>query len=85
MINKIEKMNRMRKNFLFGILIGMVLSFALFMFPVINSVLPFDWLTNRNQAPYISNSACLSLLEISKPTTTATTYTGRIYGTSTSS
>ena len=54
-------------------------------FLVINSVLPFDWLTNRNQAPYISNSACLSLLEISKPTTTATTYTGRIYGTSTSS
>jgi len=54
-------------------------------FPVINSMLPFDWLTNRDQAPYISNSACLALLEVVKPATTATTYTGRIYGTSTSS
>lgn len=54
-------------------------------FPVINSVLPFDWLTNRDQAPYIPNSACIALYEIVKPATTATSYTGRIYGTSTAS
>lgn len=53
-------------------------------FPVINSLLPFDWLTNRNQAPYIPNDACIALYELCKPSTTATTYTGQIYGTSTS-
>lgn len=53
-------------------------------FPVINSMLPFDWLTNRKQAPYISNSACIALYELVKPATTATSYTGQIYGTSTS-
>lgn len=51
-------------------------------FPVINSVLPFDWLTNRDQAPRIFDSACLALLEPLKPATTATTYTGRIVSTS---
>jgi hypothetical protein len=51
-------------------------------FPVINSVLPFDWLTNRNQAPRIFNDAYLTFLEINKPTTTATTYTGQLYATS---
>lgn len=45
-------------------------------FPVINSMLPFDWLTNRNQAPRIFDDACLAMLEMPKPTTTATTYTG---------
>lgn len=54
-------------------------------FRVINNVVPFDWLTNRNQAPRIFNSAYLAFLEITKPTTTATTYTGMIYGTSTAS
>lgn len=54
-------------------------------FPVINSVLPFDWLTNRDQAPRIFDSACIAMLEMMKPTTTATTYTGRIVTTSTSS
>jgi hypothetical protein len=48
-------------------------------FPLINSVLPFDWLTNRDQAPRIFDDACISFLEMMKPTTTATTYTGRIY------
>ena len=48
-------------------------------FPVINSMMPFDWLTNRNQAPRIFNDAYLALLEICKPATTATTYTGHIY------
>lgn len=46
-------------------------------FPVINSMLPFDWLTNRDQAPRVFNSACLALLEPLKSATTATTYTGR--------
>jgi hypothetical protein len=47
-------------------------------FPVINSMMPFDWLTNRNQAPRVFDSACLALLEPMKPATTATTYTGMI-------
>jgi hypothetical protein len=51
-------------------------------FPVINSILPFDWLTNRDQAPRIFDSACLAFLEILKPGTTSTTYTGRIVTTS---
>lgn len=50
-------------------------------FPVINSMLPFDWLTNRNQAPRIFDDAYLSFLEINKPATTATTYTGQLYAT----
>lgn len=51
-------------------------------FPVINSVLPFDWLTNRDQAPRIFDSACVAFLEPLKPATTATTYVGRIVSTS---
>lgn len=53
--------------------------------PVANNTFPFDWLTNRNQAPRIFADAYLSLLEVTKPSTTATTYTGVIYMTSTSS
>ena len=48
-------------------------------FPVINSMLPFDWLTNRNQAPRVFDSAYLALLEPTKPATGTTTYTGSIY------
>lgn len=48
-------------------------------FPVINSMLPFDWLTNRNQAPRVFDSAFLALLEPTKPAATATTYTGSLY------
>lgn len=51
-------------------------------FPVINSMLPFDWLTNRDQAPRVFDSACIALLEPLKPATTATTYTGRLVTTS---
>lgn len=51
-------------------------------FPVINSMLPFDWLTNRDQAPRVFDNACLAFLEPLKPATTATTYTGRIVLTS---
>jgi len=51
-------------------------------FPVINSMLPFDWLTNRDQAPRVFDSACIAFLEPLKPATTATTYTGRLVTTS---
>ena len=54
-------------------------------FPVINSVMPFDWLTNRDQAPRIFDDAYLAFLEICKPATTSTLYGGRIAATSTSS
>jgi hypothetical protein len=54
-------------------------------FPVINSILPFDWLTNRDQAPRIFDNACIAFLEPLKPATGATTYTGRVVSTSTSS
>lgn len=50
-------------------------------FPVINSLLPYDWFTNRDLAPRIFNDACLALMEMAKPATTATTYTGMIYAT----
>lgn len=51
-------------------------------FPVINSLLPFDWLTNRQLAPRIFNDACLALIELPKPASTATSYNGMIYVTS---
>lgn len=51
-------------------------------FPVINSMLPFDWLTNRDQAPRVFNDACVAFLEPLKPATGATTYTGRLVTTS---
>jgi len=51
-------------------------------FPLISSLMPFDWLTNREQAPRIIDNACLSLFELPKPTTTATIYTGMLYATS---
>ena len=51
-------------------------------FPVINSILPFDWLTNRDQAPRVFDDACLAFLEPLKPATTTTTYTGRFQMTS---
>lgn len=63
-------------NFVIGHPIGIMA------FPIANTVLPFDWLTNRNQAPRIFADACLALLELPKPSTTATTYTGTIYATS---
>lgn len=46
-------------------------------FPVINSVLPFDWLTNRDQAPRVFDDACIAFLEPLKPATGTCTYTGR--------
>lgn len=53
--------------------------------PLANTLFPFDWLTNRNQAPRIFDDAYLAFLEICKPATTATTYTGALYMTSTAS
>lgn len=47
-------------------------------FPVINSMLPFDWLTNRDPAPRVFDNACIAYMEPLKPATTATTYTGRL-------
>src|SRR3972149_2742173 len=53
--------------------------FGFMSFPVINSLLPFDWLTNRNQAPRVFDNACLALLEPLKPATGTTTYTGTLH------
>ena len=53
--------------------------------PVINNIFPFDWLTNRNQAPRIFADAYLAFLEITKPATNASNYTGMLYMTSTAS
>lgn len=50
-------------------------------FPLANYMFPFDWLTSRDQAPRIFDGACVSLLELGKSATTATTYTGMLYGT----
>jgi hypothetical protein len=47
--------------------------------PIINTWFPFDWLTNKDQAPRIFNGAFLALLELTKPATTATTYAGYVY------
>lgn len=50
-------------------------------FPIINSLLPFSWLTNRSLTPRIFDNACLALFELPKPATTATVYNGLIYAT----
>ncbi|MGQ9610931.1 MAG: hypothetical protein ACUVWN_16665, partial [bacterium] len=50
--------------------------------PLAYTLIPFDWLTSRNQAPRIFNNACLTFLEVMKPSTSATTYTGVIHMTS---
>lgn len=63
-------------NFVIGHTIGIM------MMPVAGPLLPFDWLTNRNQAPRIFNDAALALFELPKPASTATNYSGLIYVTS---
>ena len=60
-------------NFVIGHPIGIMA------FPLANMNTPFDWLTNRNQAPRIFDSACLALLELTKPSTTAASYSGVTY------
>lgn len=47
-------------------------------FPVANMTFPFDWLTNRDQAPRVFDNACIAFLEPLKPSTATTTYTGRL-------
>lgn len=66
-------------NFVLGHPLGFML------LPFGSAVFPFDWLTNRKQAPKIMNNACPAFLEINKPATTATTYSGSVYAVSTSS
>lgn len=48
-------------------------------FPIINCMLPFNWLTSRNQAPRIFDDACLAMLVLPGPTTTATNFAGILY------
>jgi hypothetical protein len=63
-------------NFVIGHPIGVMA------FPQVNTMVPFDWLTNRNQAPRIFADACLALLELPKAASTgATIFTGTIYAT----
>lgn len=62
-------------NFVIGHPIGIMT------FPAINQMLGFDWLTGRELTPRIFDNAALALLEMPKPTTTATTYSGMIYAT----
>lgn len=59
-----------------NVVIGHPIGFMFF--PQAGPMLPFDWLTNKSQAPRIFNDACLAMLEVVKPATTATTYSGRI-------
>ena len=54
-------------------------------FPIANQIFPFDWITNRDGAPRIFADAYLAFLEITKPATGATTYTGQVNMVSTSS
>lgn len=63
-------------NFVIGHPIGVM------MFPIAGPLLPFDWLTNRQQAPQIFSGACLAFLEMPKPSATGVTYSGQIYVTS---
>ena len=63
-------------NFVIGHPIGVMA------FPLASMLTPYDWLTNRDQAPRIINSACLTVMELPKPSTTAGTYSGLIYVTS---
>jgi hypothetical protein len=60
-------------NFVIGHPIGIMA------FPIAILTTPFDWLTNKYQAPRIFSDACLALIELPKPSTAATTYSGIIY------
>ncbi len=55
---------------------------AFLFFPVTNALMPYDWLTNRDQAPRIFDNAALSLAEVMKPASTATDYNGLFYAVS---
>ncbi len=48
-------------------------------FPVANMIFPFDWLTNRDLAPRIFDDACLALMQMPQPASSACTFSGNIY------
>ena len=48
-------------------------------FPTATLFYPFDWLTNRDQAPRVMDSACLSLLCLPQPASAAITVGGLAY------
>lgn len=54
---------------------------GIFTLPINNLTVPFDFLTNRLQAPRIFDNACGALLELPRNATTASAYTGQIYAT----
>jgi len=62
-------------NFVIGHPIGVMA------FPIINILLPFTWLTERNLAPRIIDNACLALFVLPAPATTAITAGGILYAT----
>jgi hypothetical protein len=47
-------------------------------FPVANLITPFDWVNVKFAPGRVFDNACLALLEVGKPSTTATTYTGQL-------
>jgi hypothetical protein len=53
-------------------------------FPLANMSMPFDWLTNRRQAPRVFDNACIAFIEPTKTSATSVTYNGWIQTTSTS-
>lgn len=62
-------------NFVIGHPIGFML------FPIINTLFPFDWITNRDLAPRIFDNACLALMQVVAASASATNYTGRFVAT----
>jgi len=51
-------------------------------FPLANMTAPFDWLTNRDQAPRVFDDACLTFLEPLRSASGSAIYTGRLQLTS---
>ena len=49
--------------------------------PIAGPMIPFDFLTNANQAPRIFDNACLALMEMPKPSGSSCTYSGMISAT----
>lgn len=58
--------------------IGHPIGWILFAGVTAGVMYPFSWLTDQDMAPRIFDSACLAALEVNKPSSTATTYSGRI-------
>lgn len=47
-------------------------------FPVISSIIPFDWLTVRSLGPRVFNDACVALFSLPKPNSSDPTFSGTI-------